>query len=327
MKKEARRVTIRAPINKSPNNLNQESIQTPKHSHAGLILTIIVLAFAFMICFFMLVSRSQTSNANIAVIPINGMILSGSTNYYDGNTYSDDVSSITNNIIENKNIKAVIFEINSPGGSAVGSSEVADSIKKLRDSGKLTIALIREQGTSGAYWIATACDKIYTNPLAITGSIGVLASYLEYGDLLERFNITYERLNAGQYKDTMSPYRELTDEERTILKSKINLIYEAFIRAVAENRNLSEANVKELATGIFYLGSEAKQLGLIDELGSKQDAISYIEQQLNIKSRVKDYSTNSFLSGLYGLQDRSFYMIGKGLGASIFNQNNLNIQA
>ncbi len=322
MKKEARKISLNSQIN--------QTNHVPKHSHIGLIFTIIVLTLALMVCLTILLSKSQATNANTALVHINGVILSGSgPGYNDGNTYSDDISGLLEQISKNKKIKAVIFEINSPGGSAVGSSEIAYEIYKLRVLGITSVALIREQGTSGAYWVASACDMVYSHPLSITGSIGVLASYLEYSSLLERFNITYERLNAGQYKDTLSPYRELTNEERQILQSKINLIQKAFVNQVARNRNMTEEEVQKLATGMFYLGSEAKDLGLIDDLGLKEDVIEYIEQKENIKVKIKDYSPiNSLLSGLYGLQDKAFFMMGKGLGLSLIeSQNSFKITA
>lgn len=307
----------------------QKTQSVPKHTHAGLVLTIIVLALAFIVCFTILLSKSQTSNANVALVYIDGVIYSGSgPGYNDGNTYSDDVTNLLNEIQKNKNIKDVVFEINSPGGSAVGSSEIASAIAKLRTSGKYTIALIREQGTSGAYWIASSCNKVYAHPLSITGSIGVLASYLEYGGLLERFNITYESLDAGIYKDTMSPYRNLSVEERALLQSKINMIYDAFVRQVAVNRNMSEDQVRKLATGMFYIGEEAKDLGLVDELGEKDNVVSFIEQKDKIKVRIKEYApSDSLVSQLAGLQDRTFYMLGKGLGSVLIQQTALQIKA
>ncbi len=317
MKKEARRIQV--------NTLNDKN-----HSHAGFVVAIVILAIAFMLCFFLLLIQApDTSNANTALIHIDGTILSGSSLIPDGNTYSSDVINFIEDASGNKNIKAIIFEINSPGGSAVASSEIAQAIKKAKTSGKLTVALIREQGTSGAYWIASACDHVITHQLSITGSIGVLASYLEFSGLLDYYNITYEQLNAGKYKDTMSPYRELSDEERLLLKQKINIIYNAFIKEVALNRNLSEEKVRELATGMFYIGEEAKNLGLVDELGGEDETLYYVEQITGKEAKIKDYKISSnLLLRLYGLQDKAFYLIGKGIGSSLVeSQSTLNIKA
>jgi protease-4 len=321
MKKEARRVQV---------NTMDAGIDK-KHSHAGYVVTIIFLAIAFMLCFFLLIVQIEPpSDANTAVIHVDGVILTGSgPGYFDGNTYSNDIISFIEDASKNNNIKAIIFEINSPGGSAVASSEINQAIKKARASGKTTVALIREQGTSGAYWIASACDYIITHQLSITGSIGVLASYLEYSGLLERFNITYEQLNAGIYKDTMSPYRELSPEEKLLLQQKVNLIYNAFVKEVALNRNLSEEKVRDLATGMFYIGEEAKNLGLVDELGGKDETLNYVHKRIGKEPKIKEYVLSSnFLLKLYGLQDKAFFMMGKGIGTTLVDsQNFLNIRA
>jgi len=328
MKKEMRRVSISNQTNPPIKN-NQSIPNQPAHNHhAGLIVTVIILTLAFMVCLILLLIKTPTPNANTALVHINGVIYSGSgPGYNDGNTYSEDVSKVLDQIKKNKNIKAIIFEINSPGGGAVGSYDISQEIKKVRASGLLTVALIREQGTSGAYWIASSCDYVISHPLAITGSIGVLASYLEFSGLLERFNITYENINAGIYKDTMSPYRELTEEERVLLKSKINLIYEEFVRQVAENRNLSEDKVKELATGMFYIGSEAKELGLIDETGNEDQAIHYVEAKIKEESNIKEYKISNSLYSLYGVQSKVFYWVGQGIGSALVKQNNWEIRA
>lgn len=301
-----------------------------KHPHNGLVFTIIILSIALMICLFVLFARFPTSYANTAVIHIDGVILSGNAlGYTPEATFSGDVVDFIKDASEDKNIKAIIFDINSPGGSAVASSEISQAIKKARASGKTTVALIREQGTSGAYWVASACEHVISHQLSITGSIGVLASYLEYSGLLEYYNITYERLNAGIYKDTMSPYKELSDEERKILQAKINIIYNAFIKEVSQNRNISEEKIRELATGMFYIGEEAKSLGLVDELGSEDETLDYVEKNIQEKAKLKDYQIPSnLLLKLYGLKDKAFYLIGQGIGSSLVKeQGTFNIKA
>jgi len=293
-------------------------------------LIIILLPFAFLSGSF---AKIKNTRNNVALISIDGMILSGSSQTFipSGASYSDDIISYIQSAIKNKNIKAIIFEINSPGGSAIASSEIADAIKEARASNKTTVAVIREQGTSGAYWIASACDHIIAHPLSMTGSIGVLASYLEISGLLEMYNVTYEKLTSGEHKDIMTPFRELTNEERQMIQKKLDLIYEAFIKEVAINRNLEESQVRKLADGMFYLGIEAKDFGLVDQLGNKEDAIKYIEEKQNIKARITEYKEKiSFLSSLSGIQSQNSYWIGRGIGTALIETsffNSLNIIA
>jgi protease-4 len=307
--------------------MNQKDKENPKK--ITIVVLSILLAIFFLTTILLISQKPNTAGANVALVHIDGEILSGSSEgYQPGYAFSDDINNQIEEIVKNPKIKAIIFEIDSPGGSAVGSSEIAYSIYKARVAGKKTVALIREQGVSGAYWIASACDRVIAHPLAITGSVGVLASYLEFSGLLERFNITYEKLNGGIYKDTMSPYRELSAEERAILQGKIKMIHEMFLNQVAQSRNLSQETIKEISTGMFYLGTEAKQLGLVDDLGIKEDAVRYLEQELKTKVKIKEYSTkNSVLIRLAGVQERVSFWIGKGIGSALVQGQNLNIRA
>jgi len=213
--------------------------------------------------------------------------------------------------------KDIFLYINSPGGSPVASEEIANAVKKTN---KTTAAWIREVGASGAYWAASATDHVVANRMSITGSIGVLGSYLDFSGFLNEYNVTYQRLVSGKYKDVASPFREMTKEEESIIQSKLDLMHNYFIKEVAKNRNLSEKTVRDLATGMFYLGSEAKDSGLIDELGGKDEAVKFIEAKHGVKAEIAKYKKQKtffgMLSGL--LSEKSFY-IGKGIGSALFD--------
>lgn len=222
---------------------------------------------------------------NIALIQITGTIRSGGSGYGSAVSAVDVVKWIED-ADEDEQIQAILIDINSGGGSAVGSDEIAQAVKKAE---KPTIAVIREVGASGAYWVASAADKIYVNRMSITGSIGVLGSYIEFAGLLEQYNMTYRRLVSGKYKDLGSPLKELDDEEELILQMALDKIHNFFIESVAENRNMSVDKVREIATGKFLLGIEALELGLVDELGTRNDAIEFIEKDLNITADLAYY--------------------------------------
>lgn len=253
---------------------------------------------------------------NVALIPIIGPIhISG----YDlfGRAYisSDDIIKKIIKADQTPNIKAIVLEINSPGGSAVASEEVANTVKKTK---KLTVAWIREIGTSGAYWIASSADYIIADRLSLTGSVGVLASYLEIAGLLQAHNITYRRLVAGKYKDIGSPFRELSPDEEELFKKQLNTIHNFFLNEVAKNRLLKEDAIKELSTGMFYLGSQALKLGLIDEIGGKEEVIQYIQKKLNITVKLVEYrKKRTLLDLLSQMINEKFFYIGKGIGSSL----------
>lgn len=261
----------------------------------------------------------ESLSGNVALIPIEGVILGtkDSQFIFESITSSPETISFIEKADKNPNIKAIILEINSPGGSAVASEEIANAVKKTN---KTTVAWIREVGTSGAYWIASSADHIVADRVSITGSIGVIASYLEFPGLLEKYNITYRRLVSGKYKDIGSPYKEMTPEESAIFQQSLDEIRDYFVGEVAKNRKMSKKDVDKIANGLFYLGLQAKELGLVDELGSKDEVISYIEKKEGIKADIAEYKKEKGLISLLSdtLSKQSFF-VGKGIGSSLFD--------
>ena len=254
----------------------------------------------------------------IAVVPIEGEITSFSSSggFLGGGGFSSsDIVKQIEDLDKDDSVKGIIFEINSPGGEVVASQEIADAVKKLN---KTNYAVIREVGASGAYWIASASDKIIASPMSITGSIGVYGSYLEFSGLFEKYGVGYERLVSGKYKDVGVPYRGLTNEEKNILQKKLDMVHEFFVGDVANNRNMSIEDVRKVATGEFYLGQEAKGLGLVDELGNKDDAIELMKKELGLTSiEVKEErKENSFFDILLG---NVAFQFGRGFGSAVVN--------
>lgn len=265
---------------------------------------------------------------NVAVIPIKGIIITeGSLGFGQEATTSTETIRLIEKAEKNPRVKAVLFEINSGGGSAVASKEIADAVLRMK---KPTYSLIREIGASGAYWVASATGKIIASELSITGSIGVIASYIEFAGLLERYNMTYQRLVAGDYKDIGSPYKRLAQDERGILQQKINKIHDYFIKAVAKNRNISVEKIREIATGSFSLGIEAKEQGLVDIIGDRETAAELIKSEQNLTEvKFAEYKKpKTIMDMLAGLLAEPFYNIGRGIGFEITNpktENKINI--
>ena len=171
-------------------------------------------------------------SGNVAVIPIEGVISTTSSTFMAG-VKSQSIVKRIKKANENDNIKAILLEINSPGGTPVATDEIAQAIKNVN---KTTIAVIRESGASGAYWIATATDRIFANRMSVTGSIGVQASKLEFSGLIADYNITYRRLTAGRLKDAGSIWKTMTGEEEKLFQKLIDTLHNEFIKVVAENR-------------------------------------------------------------------------------------------
>lgn len=288
-----------------------------KRSPLKTIIIVIVILWisSHIIAAFMPVSGNNFfGEGNVALIKIDGIIVTEDPDSYFSSkaTSSSDAVDLIKLAGDNPSIDAILFEINSPGGSAVASLEIASAVKKVN---KTTVAYIREVGASGGYWVASATDFVVANPLSITGSIGVISSYLEFSGLMEKYGVGYERLVAGKYKDVGTPYRNLSEEERGLLLGKLDLIHDFFIEKVAENRNMEKSEVEEIATGMFYLGSEAKELGLIDKVGGMEDAKDYIKDKLEIEeiSLVEYKRQGSFLDILTGTLNRNFFFLGQGM--------------
>ncbi len=264
----------------------------------------------------------------IVIVPLEGVISTQSEgSVFGGSTgiSSTQIVKVIQDLDKDASVKGVIFSIDSPGGAAVASQEIGDAIKKMN---KTNYAVIREIGASGGYWIASSTDKIIASPLSITGSIGVIASYLEFSELFGKYGIGYERLIAGKYKDLGIPYKNLTNEERQLLQSKLNKIHEYFIQEVAINRKMDVSKVRDLATGEFYLGSEALDLGLIDQFGNVDTAVELIKLDLNLTD-VGVVEHREELGLLDILSGQVAYQFGRGFGNSLIEydlNNKFNIR-
>ncbi|MBW2967939.1 signal peptide peptidase SppA [Candidatus Woesearchaeota archaeon] len=285
-----------------------------------LLLSMISIISAFIIGLFISTSEIEPSG-NVAHIMVSGPIVAHAGRGFGSSGFADstEIVKLIEKADENRDIKAILIEINSPGGTAVASYEIAEAIGRAN---KTTVAWIREAGASGAYWAATSTDHIVANPMTITGSIGVISSYIEFGGTLNRYNASYRRLVSGDYKDMGSPFREMTPEEEEIMQENLDTIRDVFIRAVAENRGLDNSDMERIADGRFYLGLQAKELGLIDELGGRQEAIDYIEEKEDIEAELAEYKRPKTLAEvLAGVFSDNAFQIGQGMGEAMLNQD------
>jgi len=217
-----------------------------------------------------------------------------------------------------QHVKGLIFEIDSPGGGIVPSKEIADYIKKIEVP---TVALVKGYAASGAYWIATACDKIVANEYSFVGSIGVLLPHVEISKLANKYGIRYDGIKSGEYKDMGNIFRRFTDEERAILQEELNAIHEGFIESIAENRGLDIKQIREYAKGLTYHGVKAKELGLVDEIGNTDKAIEIIERKGDFKhAKVVDYEPKIKKLKLRIGIGSAAYNIGRNIARGIIEQ-------
>src|SRR3989338_8284723 len=262
----------------------------------GVLAVVSVLVAAGLSAFY----SGGPGQATVALIPLDGMIVSESGQaglFTPTAAGSDTLVSYIKSADEDSSISAIVLDIDSPGGSPVASEEVARAVLEAK---KPTVALIRETGASGAYWVASASDWIIANRLSITGSVGVYASQLEFAGLLQRYNVTYRRLVAGELKDLGTPYKEMTPAEEDVLQQKLDRMHAYFLGEVVRNGGLLPQQAEEVSTAVFFLGEEAIEVGLVDELGGMDEVEAYLKETLGVDeiAFVEYRRTPGFLESL-----------------------------
>lgn len=211
----------------------------------------------------------------IAVVYLEGLI-------FDSKTVNEHLKMYG----EDSRVRAILLRMDTPGGGVAASQEIADQVKWLRnEKGKKVVISMGSVGASGGYYIACAADKIYANRGTITGSIGVIAEWVNYGNLLKWAQLQPEVIKSGEFKDVGSPTREPTPKEKEYLQALINQMFEQFVSAVADGRKeyLTRDQVKQLADGRVYTGEEALREKLIDDLGNYDAALKGTAELVGIK--------------------------------------------
>jgi len=188
---------------------------------------------------------------------------------YEMVTTPEAVETFMTAVEEDKNVKGVLIEINSPGGTPVASARIAE---RFRDTSLPVVGLIGDQGASGGYMVAAASDYLIASPMSDVGSIGVNMSYVEESKKNDEDGLTYVQLTSGKFKDMGSPNRPITDEERERLEADLQMVHGEFVSLVANYREMDRSVVEGLADGSSMPGIRALEVGLIDELGGRTQA-------------------------------------------------------
>ncbi len=238
--------------------------------------------FLFLVAIFALVYfsvRSQQKSSfsgfgdKIAVLDLDGVILAPQDMVEQLKKYGDDSS-----------IKAIIIHVNSPGGGAAASEEIYREVKRIRDvKKKRIVASIETVGASGAYYVSSATNKIFADDASIVGSIGVIAEWVNYEELLKWAKLQAITLKAGEFKDTGSPTRPMTPEERAYMQGLIDNMHQQFIHAVAVGRHMKDEDIRVIANGKVWTGEQAIPLKLIDQIGDFQAAVDDTAKSVGIK--------------------------------------------
>jgi len=256
----------------------------------------------------------SSSGDRIGVLYISGVIHAGKSSIggfmSEQTSGSDSIVGILNKAAKDDGIKAVLIRVNSPGGSAAASQEIYNAIVRLKEK-KPVIVSMGDVAASGGYYISAASDKIFADPATLTGSIGVIMQFLNYGGLFEKYGLEGVTIKSVKYKDIGSPYRKMLPEERAILQSALDSVHQQFVRDVAKGRGLKVEEVVKIADGRVFTGEQAQKIKLVDKLGGMQEAIEYaakkggLDLPANIDYLQKENPFSMFFNSMSGIKPAS----------------------
>lgn len=228
-------------------------------------------------------------SSKIGVIEIQGPI-----------TKSKETLEDIRNFENKESVKGIIVRINSPGGAVAPSQEIYQAVQSAKEE-KPLVASMGTTAASGGYYIACGSDVIFANPGTVTGSIGVITQLFNIEKLLDDIDIQVNTIKTGEFKDAGSPFKEFTEKQREYFAQLLQDIYDQFVGAVADSRELDESRVEKLADGRVFTGRQAQEKGLVDKLGSLEDAKDYLKEEEGLEDVELTYPPKddmNFLSGV-----------------------------
>jgi protease-4 len=198
-------------------------------------------------------------------------------------TSSDEIVRQFKKYRDDKSIKGIVFRVETPGGGVVASQEIYEEVKKVRDSRKPVVVSMGAVAASGGYYVSCGASRIVANRGTLTGSIGVIMQFIHYSKLMDKIGVDATTIKTGKLKDAGSPWRSTTDEERKYFDVLVHDVYEQFMRVVIDEREISRDTVLALADGRVFTGEQALQVGLVDTLGTYEDAVKIAAGLAGIK--------------------------------------------
>lgn len=233
-------------------------------------------------------SGLKLGSSQIAVLDIDGVIMD-----------ADKIDSQLRKFGDDSSVKAIILHINSPGGGAAASQEVYHEVLRIRqEKHKKIIASVESVGASGAYYIASACDRIYANDASVVGSIGVIMEWTNYGELYRWAKLKAIVIHAGELKDAGDPTHDVTPQEQAYFQGLVDNMYTQFIHDVASGRHTTDEKIKPLATGQVWTGQQSLSLGLIDKVGGFRIALMDTAKDVGISGEPSVIRPNKDKRGL-----------------------------
>ncbi len=216
---------------------------------------------------------------------------------------SEDIVRQLKKYRDDSSIRAILLRIDSPGGGVVPSQEIYEEVRKTRDSGKPVVVSMGSLAASGGFYVACGASRIVANKATLTGSVGVIAEFLQVHDLLDKIGVDFKIVKSGKLKDAGDPRRRMTEDDQKYFQALMDDVHAQFERVVQQERDLSASEVRALADGRVFTGMQAVRLGLVDTLGTFEDAVVIAAELAGIEGEptlVRERVRRSFLESLLG---------------------------
>ena len=261
---------------------------------------IILIGFGSMLFIYLIFSQSSDENVEyisgvgekIAVVELKGVIVESENIVKQFKKYQKD-----------KSIKAILLHVESPGGGVVASHEIYESVRQARQNGKPIVVSMGSVAASGGYYVSCGANLIVANPGTLTGSIGVISQFLRLDPMLQKVGVEMNTIKSGKYKDAGNPFREMTKEDKIYFQDLMDDVHRQFIDIVEKERKLDHAKLIGFADGRVFTGEQAKKMGLVDSLGTFEDAVKITGRIAGIKgepSIVKEQKRKTFIEKVFG---------------------------
>ena len=253
---------------------------------------------------------------NVAEVPVEGPITrdAGGSGFPSTPTTAgaDDIVDQIEAADADRHVDALLLKLNTPGGEVVPSDDIRRAAAEFDGP---TIGYTQDMCASGGMWIASGCDELWARDGSIVGSIGVIFAQIRVSELLDRVGVDYEGITSGEYKDALSPFKPLEDDEREYVQALSDAWYENFVERVAEGTDMDEAAIRDTEARV-YLGEEAVDLDMVDELGTREDIESRLETELGEAVTVEEFRPQQSLTErLRGGAEGVAYAAGAGIAA------------
>lgn len=266
----------------------------------GILVFLGLVVVGFTLVVFVIMGRSTSgtetvaglSGDKIAVVELKGVIVASEEVVRQVKKYRDD-----------DGIKAILLRIDSPGGGVVASQEIYEEVKKTRDGGKPVVVSMGSLAASGGYYVACGGSRLVANRGTLTGSIGVISEFLQLQDALSKLGIEVKTIKSGRLKDAGSPTRKMTDVDQQYFQELMDDVHQQFIEVVETERELDHLEAVALADGRVFTGEQALDIGLVDTLGTYEDAVAITAELAGISGTptiVKERKRRSFLDAWLG---------------------------